>query len=44
MIDAIDLMIKNIEVSPELFSDGIDEEILELLKDIKKYIKKEVKK
>lgn len=40
MIDEIDLMIKNIMISPELFSDGIDEEILELLLKIKKHLEK----
>lgn len=40
LIYCIDNMLKNIEISPELFSDGIDEEIIELLLQIKKYIMK----
>ena len=28
-----------IRISPELFSDGIDEELLDLLNEVKKYIK-----
>lgn len=39
MIEEIEIMIKNIINSPELFSDGIDEEILELLLKVKKYLK-----
>ena len=41
MIEEIEAMIKNIINSPELFHDGIDEEILELLFKIRKIIGKE---
>lgn len=41
MLAEIDNMIKNIINSPELFHDGIDEEILELLLKIKKNLKEE---
>lgn len=40
MIEEIEAMIKNIMWSPELFHDGIDEEILELLLKIKKHLEK----
>lgn len=40
MIEEIEAMIKNIMLSPELFHDGIDEEILDLLLKIKKYLEK----
>jgi len=39
----IDDYIKVIEESPELFHDGIDIEILDLLKTIKKYLLEERK-
>lgn len=29
-----------IKISPELFHDGIDDELLDLLKEVKKYIMK----
>lgn len=40
MIQEIDSMIANILISPELFHDGIDEEIIELLIKIKKEMEK----
>lgn len=40
MIEEINCMISNILISPELFSDGIDEEIVELLIKIKKELEK----
>ena len=43
MIEEIDCMISNILISPELFSDGIDEEIVELLIKIKKRIGEKIK-
>ena len=39
MIKEIDNMISLIISSPELFHDGIDEEIVSLLVQLKKYIK-----
>lgn len=37
----INRMIQVIEESPELFHDGIDEEIIDLLKKIIKYLRSE---
>lgn len=41
LINEIENMIGVILTSPELFTDGIDSEITELLIKIKKYIKEE---
>lgn len=38
IIQEINNMLVVVADSPELFHDGIDEELLELLADIKKYI------
>ena len=38
LLSYINDYIKTIEISPELFHDGIDEEIIEVLKEAKKYI------
>ena len=39
LISELENMIKVIITSPELFHDGIDEEILSLLLQVKRYIK-----
>ena len=41
MIKKINNMILIIKESPELFHDGIDEEIIDLLNEIKKYLESE---
>lgn len=38
ILSYIQCYIDNIKISPELFHDGIDKELLELLKTVKKYI------
>lgn len=38
LLDYIKSYIETIEISPELFHDGIDEEIIDVLKEAKKYI------
>lgn len=40
ILDYINSYIETIKISPELFHDGIDEEILDLLNEVKKYIMK----
>lgn len=40
MIKKIDNWIDIIKDNPELFHDGIDEDLIKLLNDIKKYIEK----
>ena len=40
LLKYINAYIETIKISPELFHDGIDEEILDLLNEIKKYIMK----
>ena len=39
ILQYIQCYIDTIKISPELFHDGIDEEILDLLNEVKKYIK-----
>ena len=39
LIEYIQSYIDVIKISPELFHDGIDKEILDLLIEVKKYIK-----
>ena len=41
LIKYINCYILNIKISPELFHDGIDKELLDLLIECKKYIKEE---
>lgn len=43
ILNEIDNIIALIYDSPELFHDGIDEEIIDLLKKIRKYIESEEK-
>lgn len=43
IIDSIDNIVALIYDSPELFHDGIDDDIIVLLKEIRKYIEKEKK-
>lgn len=40
ILNYISAYIETIKISPELFHDGIDEEILDLLYAVKKYIMK----
>lgn len=40
LLEYINSYIETIKISPELFHDGIDEEILDLLYTVKKYIAK----
>ena len=40
ILDYISSYIEIIKISPELFHDGIDDELLDLLLEVKKYIMK----